>query len=378
MMHLFSSMSFRSRIRQLLYYDWLLFAVMLLLCAFSLAALYGIATGFETPNFINLQKQFVFILIGLGVMVGVSSVSPQRFHQYSAAMYVIGLLLLIAVLIFGQTLRGTTGWFTVGTIGFQPVELAKLALIVILARVFSSRPGSGPLSNRTLVITALLTGAYATLTLAQPDFGSAILLVCIWVGMAALSGITWRQVMVGVGLFAVIATIGWSFILQPYQQNRILTFLNPSADPYGRGYQVRQSIIAIGSGQWFGRGLGSGSQSQLKFIPASQTDFIFAVIGEELGFFGAVLVLGAYVVLFLRCIVLVRRASDDFASYLIIGISILLFSQVVINIGMNIGVLPVTGIGLPFLSYGGSYLVMTFAISGVAQAVATTSVKYRV
>ena len=182
----------------------------------------------------------------------------------------------------------------------------------------------------------------------------------------------------GVGLFSIVAIIGWNFMLQPYQKSRILTFINPAADPYDRGYQVRQSIIAIGSGQWFGRGLGSGSQSQLKFIPASQTDFIFAVIGEELGFFGATLVLGAYLVLFLRCIILVRRASDDFASYLVIGISLLLFSQVVINIGMNIGVLPVTGIGLPFLSYGGSYLVMTFALAGVAQAVATHSIKYRV
>lgn len=371
-------MSLRSYFRHLLYYDWLLLSAVLLLCAFSLAALYGIATGFEQPNFFNLQKQFVFILIGLGVMVGVSSVGLPRLRQSSGFLYAIGLGLLVAVLIFGQTLRGTTGWFTIGTIGFQPVELAKLALIVALARAFGSRPGSGPLPNRTLGVTALLTGVYAALTLLQPDFGSATLLIFIWCGMAGLSGITRRQALVGLALTIVIATVGWNFVLQPYQQQRIITFLNPAADPYGRGYQVRQSIIAIGSGQWLGRGLGSGSQSQLKFIPASQTDFIFAVIGEELGLLGTTLVLAAYLVLFLRCVVLIRRASDDFAVYLALGISLLFFSQVVINIGMNLGLLPVTGIGLPFLSYGGSYLVMTFALVGVAQAVARASVKYRV
>ncbi|MDD5110127.1 MAG: FtsW/RodA/SpoVE family cell cycle protein [Patescibacteria group bacterium] len=370
-------MTLRSYFRQLRDFDWLMVAAMLLLSAFSLAALYGIASGKEPPDYLNLFKQLFFIFVGLLVMVVVASISVQRISQSALVGYVLGVVLLVAVLIFGRTLSGTTGWFTVFGASFQPVELGKLALIVMLARVFSEPSAPGALRLRTLAVSGALTGMYFILTVLQPDLGSALLLLLCWAGMAVVAGMSRRQA--GIILVAVIlgAALAWTTLLQNYQRDRIMSFLNPSADPYFRGYQVQQSIIAVGSGQLFGRGLGLGSQSQLKFIPAAQTDFIFAVIAEELGFFGAMLVMTAYAVLFVRLAAIIRRASTAFGGYLVTGISVVMFSQVTINIGMNLGVLPVTGIGLPLLSYGGSYLVTTFALLGLAQGVAIASVKYR-
>lgn len=370
-------MSWRSHFRQLRDFDWLMIAAMLLLSAFSLAALYGIASGREPPDYVNLFKQLLFIIIGLLVMVVVATVNVQRVAQSAWAAYLLGSVLLLAVLVFGRTLSGTTGWFTIAGASFQPVELGKLALIVMLARVLGEPSAPGTLPLRTLGISGALAGAYFVLTVLQPDLGSALLLLVIWVGMAAIAGLGRRQAAALLLVFILGATFAWTAVLQNYQRDRILSFLNPAADPYVRGYQVKQSIIAVGSGQLFGRGLGLGSQSQLKFIPAAQTDFIFAVIAEELGFFGAMLVISAYLVMFMRLAAIARRAGNAFGGYLVTGVSVLMFSQVVINIGMNLGLLPVTGIGLPLLSYGGSYLVMTFALLGLAQGVAIASVKYR-
>ena len=163
-----------------------------------------------------------------------------------------------------------------------------------------------------------------------------------------------------------------------YQKDRIITFVDPSHDPYGSGYHVRQAVIGVGSGQLTGRGLASGSQSQLKFIPASQTDFIFAVIAEELGFLGSALILIFYFIFFYRVIHIAKKARDDFALYLVLGASVLLFCQFFINVGMNVGILPVTGIGLPFISYGGSFLIASFILAGIIESVAMRSIKYRI
>lgn len=371
-------MSFRSLVRWLRYFDWILLSAILVLCAFSLAALYGLAKSFAQPDFVNLKKQVVFIGLGLVVMAGIAAISPSRVRSASRLGYGVGVGLLAAVLFFGQTLRGTTGWFTVGTIGFQPVELAKLFLVIFLARLLHQRPRHGPGTNWFLATSAAATAVYVGLTMRQPDFGSAILLVLVWLGVAFLAGLTRRQVWTILAVLVVGGVVWWGFFLKDYQHDRIITLLNPAQDPLGRGYQVRQSIIAVGAGQLLGRGLGSGSQSQLKFIPAAQTDFIFAVIAEELGFFGASLVIVAYGVMFYRMVTIAQRAHDDFAGGLVYGMSVLLFCQVAINIGMNLGLLPVTGIGLPLLSYGGSYLVITFAMLGLAQGVTVSSIKYRV
>ncbi len=371
-------MSLRQSLRQLRYFDWVLMAGILVLCAFSLAALYGLAKSFALPDFVNLRKQLFFIALGLAVMLGAGSLSLQRVRQLAPLGYGAGLVMLATVLGFGQTLRGTTGWFTFGTIGFQPVEFAKLFLIAFVAYLVSRQPRDGQRPHWLLASSGAATAVYVAMTLLQPDFGSAMMLVAVWLGMMAITGLTRRQALTILALLIVVGAVGWTVVLKDYQRARILTFLNPAADPYGRGYQVRQAVIAVGSGQWFGRGLGAGSQSQLKFLPAAQTDFIFAVIAEELGFFGATLVLAAYAVILYRLVALAQRAPDDFTAALVYGVSVLLFFQVAVNVGMNLGLMPVTGIGLPFVSYGGSYLVITFALLGLAQGVAASSVKYRV
>lgn len=370
-------MPWRAYMATLRYYDWLLVTAAVVLCAFSLAALYGLATGFETPDFANLRKQVLFIGMGFGAMVIVSALNLRRLRQYAVAGYGLGAVLLAGVLLFGQTRRGTTGWFTLGPVGFQPVELAKLALVVLLARLLADRPSGGDLPWRQLGTTGAVTAVYCGLTLLQPDFGSALLIGVIWLGMAFFAGLTARQVRAILAVLVVGGVVWWGFFLKDYQHDRIITFLNPAKDPLGRGYQVRQSIIAVGAGELLGRGLGAGSQSQLKFIPAAQTDFIFSVIAEELGFLGAMVVLAAYMILLLRLVALARHAADDFAAAVAHGIAVVLFAQVVINVGMNLGLLPVTGISLPLLSYGGSYLVITLTLLGVAQSVAIASVKYR-
>ncbi|MFA6537736.1 MAG: FtsW/RodA/SpoVE family cell cycle protein, partial [Patescibacteria group bacterium] len=204
----------------------------------------------------------------------------------------------------------------------------------------------------------------------QPDFGSALVLLGIWFIMLLLTGVK-KNILATILLVGVLLSgLAWGAFLQDYQKDRIKVFLNPTADPLGSGYNVTQAIIAIGSGNFWGRGLGFGSQSQLKFIPEAQTDFIFAVIAEELGFLGVAMVFALFGVIFWRLMILAKTASDDFGQFLIIGIMAVLLIHLTVNIGMNLGVMPVMGISLPFVSYGGSFLITCFVLMGLAQSVA--------
>jgi rod shape determining protein RodA len=209
----------------------------------------------------------------------------------------------------------------------------------------------------------------------QPDFGSASVLMGMWLLFVLFAGIPWWYMLVmggvGVGMFI----LSWNYFFAEYQKARIMTFLDPSLDPLGQGYNVTQAIIAIGSGGWFGSGLGFGTQSQLKFLPESQTDFIFSVIAEELGFFGVTLLLLAFFVCFFRLWQKIRIARDDFTAYLVVGVGAVFFLQFFVNVGMNLGVFPVTGIGLPFVSYGGSSLIVMLILLAIVQSV---SIRQRV
>jgi len=224
---------------------------------------------------------------------------------------------------------------------------------------------------RSFAEASFLTLVPVILVLLQPDFGSASILVGIWAFFLLYAGIPWRYVIVLALAGGIAFLIGWNFFFAEYQRSRVLTFLDPGSDPLGEGYNVTQAIIAVGSGQWLGSGLGFGTQSQLKFLPESQTDFIFAVVAEELGFLGTALLLGAFIFVFSRLFRLAHKATDDFTCYLILGISSLLFLQFFVNVGMNLGLFPVTGIGLPFVSYGGSSLVVMLMLFAIVQSVAT-------
>jgi rod shape determining protein RodA len=341
---------------------------MVLLICFGLLEIYSIALSQDSLNLLNFKKQVVFIVLGLLSFFILSLVDYHTWRSFSHYFYLGGVLLLVGVLIFGTTIRGTRGWFYIAGLSLQPVEFVKVILIVFLARYFSSFSVKiSPVKH--LLISGIGSLIFIALVLKQPDFGSAFVLFLVWGIMIAVAGFK-KKYLFAIGLFLAAAVLaGWLFFFQDYQKQRILTFLNPSFDPLHQGYNITQAIIAVGSGGLTGRGVGFGSQSQLKFLPEAQNDFIFAVIAEELGFLGIFLVLAFFSIFFYRLLYNLKKVNDDFGAYFIVGCLALIFIEMFINIGMNIGILPVIGISLPFLSYGGSAMFGTLFLAGIAHNV---------
>ncbi len=344
-------------------FDWALVAAVFLLCAIGFAAIYSVDLSRGTA-LIYSKKQLIAFSLGTIFLFVAGFSAPTFFKSYSKWFYVLTLVLLVAVLLFGRTIRGTTGWFSFGGFSLQPVEYAKITLILMLSYVIAH---FGRRFEKPLFFFG--TGAIAlipiVLTLIQPDLGSAILLGIVWFGLMWLVGARKIFLLILAVILAGVATLSWFYFMAPYQKERIITFVDPSRDPLGSGYNIIQSTIAVGSGGIFGRGLGFGSQSQLRFLPETQTDFVFSVIGEELGLAGVIVVLILYAIIFLRLNRLARQSNDDFAAFAAIGVAVLFFAQFFINIGANIGILPVTGVTLPFLSYGGSSLTANMLLVGI-------------
>lgn len=347
-------------------FDWPLAAAAFLLAAVGLSAIYSVDLS-RGEELIFFEKQTVAIAVGLFLFFAASTVQYTFFRNYAKWWYFFSLLLLVAVLIFGSRIRGTTGWFSFGGFSFQPAEFAKVGLILMLAYIAA---GFGRRFDRPLFFwgTAVVAAIQVILILIQPDLGSAILLGLVWLGLMCLLGAKKLHLLAAIVATLAIGLLAWFFVLQDYQKDRLLTFVDPGRDPLGAGYNVAQSIIAVGSGQWLGRGLGFGSQSQLRFLPETQTDFIFSVIGEELGLAGALLLLGLYALLFWRLFLILKNANHDFVAVVAGGTIILFLVQIFINIGSSVGLLPVTGVTLPFVSYGGSSLIMNFLLLGIAQS----------
>lgn len=347
--------------------DWLLLVAVFLLICFGLSFLYSLGLSQER-DFNLLYKQIIFSLAGL-LLLFIFILFDYRWWRFlSSWFYGLSVLLLILVLFFGQNIRGTTGWFVLGNFSFQPVELAKLATIIFLSRCLSSWSQEKYQASLWLK-SFLVVVPVCFLLMLQPDFGSMAVFFFIWLAMLWVTGINKKHFFIFLLLALLVAVISWQFFLHDYQKDRILTFLKPGADPLGAGYSVRQSIIAIGSGGIWGRGLGLGTQSQLHFLPVSEADFIFAALTEELGFIGAVVIFTLYFILFYCLFKVMKRVKDDFALFLVFGLSLMFFIQVAINIGMVVGVLPVTGLPLPFVSYGGSFLIVSLISIGVVQSV---------
>lgn len=347
-------------------FDWILFFSGLLLCMLGLAAIYsvGLSRGPEANYF---SKQLIAAGIGMFGLFFCALMQPSFFRSVSKPLYFFSLILLLGVLIFGSTIRGTRGWFTFGGFSFQPVEVAKIAIILILAYCVSNfgRRFERPLYFfGTLIIVLVAIG----LTMMQPDLGSAVLLGTIWFSVMLLTGARRFFTIAFVSVMLAVAVFGWFFLLQPYQKDRVLTFIDPQRDPLGTGYNTNQALIAIGSGKLLGKGLGFGSQSQLRFLPEAQTDFVFSVIGEELGFAGVLVTLVLFSVMLWRLILLAANSDDDFSSLAVCGIAVIIGAQLFINVGANLGLLPVTGVTLPFVSYGGSSLIINLMMIGVAQS----------
>lgn len=346
--------------------DWALFFTVLLLLSFGLAEIYSVALGQDSLNLSFFNRQLMFVGVGLLFYFFFVFFDNLNLRSLNTYIYIFGVLILLAVLIFGVDIRGTRGWFRVAGFNLQPVEFIKIVLILFLAKYFSSTSIKiNPFKH--LVISGLGTFILAGLVLAQPDFGSSLILFSLWGALVLVAGFKKRYFSIIIAIVIVIFASGWLFFFQDYQKQRIATFLNPSFDPLNQGYNVTQAIIAVGSGGVMGRGIGFGSQSQLKFLPESQNDFIFAVISEELGFLGVSIVLFLFGFFFFRSIFLLKNIKNDFGIFFILGVVVLIFIEMFINIGMNVGILPVVGISLPFISYGGSAIMSKLIMVGIMQ-----------
>lgn len=360
-------MQIRAFIKNAKGFDWPILFLTSILVFFGLAIIYSIGVNNTDPSTEKFQKQLIFCVIGYVILLCITFVDYRIWRNFMWLVYCFGGLLLIGVLIFGITIRGTTGWINLGFAVFQPVEIAKVTLIISLATWFDHYKEKLD-KFRYIAYSGIFTGIYVLLVLLQPDLGSALVFVGMWLLLIMVVKIKWwyKALIIGAGI--VLALVGW-FMLKDYQQDRILVFINPSADPLGQGYNVTQSIIAVGSGQLTGRGLGLGPQSQLNFLPEEETDFIYSVIAEELGLLGAGIVVICFGLLFFRIWYQSRKVNDNYGIYLLLLIIFQFFIQAFINIGMNIGIMPVTGIPLPFISSGGSSLISGLILIGLIEGV---------
>jgi len=349
--------------------DWSLFGLGAALLLVSVAMIYSLTAGRVTGSLATNQSVFGFV--GLGLAFALSKFDYRHLRSFSLPLFGAGLLLLLAVLLFGTTIFGATRWIDLLGFQFQPSELMKLLAVIFSAYVLSI--ASGQETSPGLIAGLLGAVGLATgLILKQPDLGTAAILLAVLFLMliaARLPKSYWF-------LFAGLAALGAPMLylnLKGYQLERLETFLRPTADPLGAGYNVLQSIIAVGNGGLFGAGLGQGTQSQLDFLPVVHTDFIFAGIAESVGFIGSMVLIVMLVVLLLRAVQIALGARDRFGMLLSFGISGLWFIQIVVNIGMNLGLAPVTGIPLPFISYGGTALIVNLAALGLIGSVASRS-----
>jgi rod shape determining protein RodA len=292
---------------------------------------------------------------------------PTLYRSSAKLVYASSLLLLAAVLVFGREIRGTQGWFVFAGFSFQPVEYAKAALIMLLA-YSSSRFGRRFERPLFVIGTGLMALLPALLTARQPDVGSAMILLVIWFGTMCLVGIRWTHILLIIGVGVVGMVLGWFLFFNSLQKARFTSFLHPEEHSMTSGYNVNQAMIAVGSGGIFGKGIGQGSQSQLRFLPEAQTDFIFSVIAEELGLIGASTLFVLCGVIIWRLFVIMRKTDDDFVAVTVGGFAVLFFCQCMINIGAEIGMLPLTGVTVPFVSYGGSSIIMNLAMVGIVQS----------
>lgn len=348
-------------------HDWVITVVVFILAVVSLSSLYGIdVSRAESSGFFSTQ--ITACAIGAGVYFFCMNAHLSVYRFFSKTLYALGALLLVLVLFFGLEVHGTTGWFRFGGFSFQPVEAAKFCLVVFLSW-WIMRYGRHFYSWRFLLTSGFFSGVYIFLVLLQPDLGSALILSLIWFFYLISVGTRKFYLALVVFLAAAVAIFSWFFLFKDYQKERFLTFFWREKYELDAGYNVRQSIIAIGAGRFFGRGLGFGSQSQLHFLPAAQTDFIFAVIGEEMGFLGVMSIVVLYFVLIWRILRIAKRSGGEFGAYLALGVAAVFFFQIMLNFGGSLGFLPVTGVTLPFLSYGGSSFIMNLALLGMAQSV---------
>ena len=350
-------------------FDWVLLLAALALTSIGLIVMYGLGISRPEVSLFPFQKQIVALCIGLVLVAGLVILDYRQLRGVAIPIFLFGALLLLGVLFFGDTVRGTTGWYSIGGLAFQPVEIAKICLILFLSS-YLVKYVHQTLPWHAIVGSLFATLIYVVLVLFQPDFGSAMVLLSIWALTILFVGLPWKTILLLICTGVIAVSCAWAFAFQDFQKKRILAFLHPELDVRGAGYNVTQAGIAIGSGGFLGKGIGEGSQSRLRFLPEASTDFTFAVIGEELGFLGILFIFVIFGILFYRFFLIMCHAEDDFATIALFGIGCLLLIHLIINAGMNLGVMPVTGIPLPFISGASTFLIAVFLAIGFAESVA--------
>ncbi len=345
--------------------DIYLFFSVVALSAVSLINMYGISEGG-----ILFKKQVILVLVSFILMVFLSFFNYRYLKNYSLpvlSLYIFSLLLL-GLTFYSRSIRGTNSWIIFGNLTFEPAELTKLFLITLIAKYFSQKHVH-IYQFRHIVASGLYFIIPALLIINQPDLGSTIILGLIWISLLLAAGISKKHIAILLLIISIVALGSWTFVLKPYQKSRILSFMNQESDPLGSGYNLIQSKIAIGSGFWFGNGLGKGSQANLGFLPEPHNDFIFAALAEQFGFMGAITALSLILFLVYRIIAIGVSTGANFGKLFSVGMAFFIFSHTFISIGVNIGLLPVTGLPFPFLSSGGSHFVSIMAGLGILQSI---------
>lgn len=353
--------------------DLILVTLVVALSAFGLLMIYS-ATRFvlersDLPPSFSMERQMVFVTLGLIALFVFSRIDYREYGNYFPIIYAVTIILLLVVFLFPEV-NGARRWIPLGFFQFQPAEFTKLVVIIGVAHVLSSNPDGKRLPWITLIRSGLLVAVPFVLIFLEPDLGTTMVLPFVWAAMVFASGAGWKQLGgIGLGAVAAVAAAFRLDLLAGHQLDRIRVFLDPNIDPQGIGYQLRQSKLAIGSGQLFGKGLFQGVQTNLSYVPEQETDFIFTAVGEQLGLIGGMLVIIAFLVVIWRLLVIAVNARDRFGSLVAVGIAAMVMFHVFINIGMTMGIAPVTGLPLPFLSQGGSFYVAMAMAVGIANSI---------
>jgi rod shape determining protein RodA len=340
--------------------DWILFASVLPLVFAGLVTM----NSFVSQNYF-FEKQLIWLLVSVLSFFVLSFFDFRFFRKTGVLLSFFAVSVLLLVFLFlTSSIKGAQSWFDLGFFAFQPADLIKLVLILLLAKYFSKRHIE--IANvRHILVSGFYTFVFFVLVLLQPDFGSAIIIFLIWFGMVLVSGIS-KKHLLAVFLVGIVAFVGlWFYVFEDHQKDRIITFIHPMADIQGAGYNAYQSTIAVGSGQLLGKGVGFGTQSRLQFLPEYETDFIFSAFAEEWGFIGIVFLFIFFGIVIWRILINAAKGASNFEVLFGLGLAIMFISHFIIHVGMNIGLLPVTGITIPFMSYGGSHLLVEFIGLGI-------------
>lgn len=350
-----------NRARLFSHVDWFVFASALAISLLGLVTM----RSFSAENFF-FDKQLIWICIAV-VAFFAASIPEYGFLRRTpviTGLFAAAVFSLALIFAFGAIVKGAQNRFNLGFLSVQPSDPAKLLLVMVLSKYFARRHVEIA-AFRHIAVSGAYMAALFVLVFFQPDFGSSIIIGSIWLGMVLVAGISWKHLLIlCIGALIVLTGL-WQYGLQPYQKQRVMTFLHPLADIRGSGYNAYQSTIAVGSGELFGKGIGYGTQSKLRFLPEYQTDFIFAAYAEEWGFVGVALLFGLFGILIIRVLVIASHGSDNFDTLFGAGIAVYFTAQFIVHVGMNVGLLPITGTTLPFMSYGGSHLVTEYLALGI-------------